>query len=131
MRTGVTLTLRRRSSGHRVAQLAVDSLDIAWCVANVLARSDEFSRCIVCATTSDGAELWTVGAQPPAPVYATPPQPAYAPPPAPPWGYTPALPQAPAYAAPYPRPAAYPGEVVDAELVEDFPPPPALPPRRW
>ncbi len=128
MRTGVTLTLRRRSSGHRVAQLAVDSLDMAWCVANVLARSEEFSRCIVCATTSDGAELWTVGAQTPA--HAAPPQHSYAPPPAP-YTYPPALPQAPTYAAPYPRPAAYPGEVVDAEPIEDFPPPPALPPRRW
>lgn len=128
MRPAVTLVVRKRSTGYRIVALAVDSLDHAWTIANVLARSAEYSRCMVVATGWDGSELWTLGMLAPA-CPAPPPAPYAAPPP--PYGYSPALPPGPAYAEPYPRPAPWPGEVIEAEPVEPFAPPPALPPRRW
>jgi hypothetical protein len=122
MKAMVTLVIRRRSSGYRVAGLAVDSLDHAWTIANVLARSPEYAGCFVAATSFDGSELFTIGLQPVAPACLPPPASQYAASTA-------------AYARPaplpLPRPAAHPAEVVEAEIVEPFGPPPALPPRGW
>jgi hypothetical protein len=127
MKPTVTLVVRKLSSGYRVCALAVDSLDHAWSIANVLVRAPEYSRCFVAATGWDGSDLWVVGM--PAPSYA--PAPArYAAPPQ--YSYAPALPQHPQYAEPLPRPPAFTGDIIDAEPEPDpFGPPPALPPRRW
>jgi hypothetical protein len=124
MRPALTITIRRRTSGHKLAAFACDNYEHAHAVACLIAGAPEYAGCFVVGTGWDGSELFTVGLQPAAPV-AVP----HAPPP-PAFGYAPALPQPSAYAQPYPRPVAYTG-ALDAELVEDFPPPPALPPRRW
>lgn len=115
MKPAVTLTIRRRSSGYKVAALAVDSLDHAWALANIIVRSPEYARCFVVGVGWDGAEVFSVGftAQPPvAPAYP------------------PALPS-PSYAPQYPVGDAYAAHVVEAQPVTYGPAAPLLPPRRW
>src|SRR4051812_31465132 len=80
MRPAVTLTIRKRSSGYRLAALACDSLEHAWSIANVLVRSPEYSRCFIVAVHWDGSELFSVGLasappMPSAPAYAARPTP--------------------------------------------------------
>jgi len=69
MRPAVTLTIRKRSTGYKVAALAVDSLEHAWTIANLLVRSPEYSRCFVVGTNWTGDEIFTVGFSP-APAYS-------------------------------------------------------------
>lgn len=114
MRAAVTVTVRKRSSGYRLFACAVDSLEHAHTLANLIARSVEYARCFVTATDQFGNELFSVGLN--SPVVA--PQQSYAP------TYAPALPHyAPARAVP--ETDSY---VVDAEII---PIAPRLPPRRY
>lgn len=74
MSSTVTLTIRKRSTGYKIAALGVESLDHAWTIANVLVRSSEYARCFVVALNWDGSELFSVGftPAPSAQVYSTP-----------------------------------------------------------
>jgi hypothetical protein len=128
MRPAVTITIRRRTSGHKVAALACDSLEHAYTIACIIVQAPEYARCFLAGTDWTGAEIFTVGLQPPA--YSAPAPAPYPVPPA--YGYAPALPPAPAYPQPCPRPPPWPEDIVEAEPIEPFAPPPrALPPRRW
>lgn len=67
MKPALLLTIRRRTSGYKVACFSADSLEHAWTVANLIGRSPEYSQCFVVATDWTGQDMFAVGAQVAAP----------------------------------------------------------------
>jgi hypothetical protein len=145
---GVTVTLRKVSTGHRVCAFQLDDLNHAYSIAMVLVRSREYMRCYAVATDWQGDVLFNLQpeqvAQGPAPYVAPQPQPQHYALPQPQYPVQPQYPQ-PQYPPPhqsgfYPQqqfaPPALPQyqqpqqqpQVIDAEIVDDgFAPPPGYP----
>ena len=112
MRATVTLAVRKRSSGYRLFACSVDSMDHAYALANLIARSPEYSRCFVTALDQFGDELFSVGLS--APVAAVP--------------TTPHATSSPRRALPTIQAGQHDSYVVDAEII---PSAPRLPPRTY
>ena len=140
----ITVALRKVSSGHRVTAFQMDDMNHAYSIATILLRSPEYSRCFAVALDFQGDQIFHLTpeqvTQAPAP-YCVPqqqaPQPQYAPQGYAQPQYAPALPQyAPppqqpppfqGYPAQYPQQGyAQPHPTYQAEVVEDFPPPPGF-----
>jgi hypothetical protein len=74
MRATFTLTVRKRTSGHRLFGIAVDSLDHAYAIAQLIARAPEYGRCYLVLTDWTGQELLSTCAVSAASVDESPPQ---------------------------------------------------------
>lgn len=75
---GITLTLRKISTGYKVVAVAGDDMNHLYSIARILIRSPEYNRCYAVGTDWEGNQLFNVQPeqvyQAPAP-YVAPPQP--------------------------------------------------------
>jgi hypothetical protein len=74
MRATFTLTVRKRTSGHRLFGIALDSLDHAYAIAQLIARAPEYGRCYLVLTDWTGQELLSTCAASPQTAEYAPPQ---------------------------------------------------------
>lgn len=92
MRTGITCTIRRASSGYKITSFLIESQDHAFSICKILMRSPEYQNAYISAENWDGTQLFLVHpeqAQPAPYPMPQPAQPQYAQQQAP-YGYIPA-----------------------------------------